>query len=56
MMDIYMMQYIYRSRKLVVINETTYVSVYKYEKYEFVQPFLFFNQKVFLLVSQRFVV
>ena len=31
-MDIYMMQYNYRSRYLVVISENTYVSVYEYEK------------------------
>ena len=44
-MDIYMMQYIYRSRYLVVINENTYVSVYKYEKYKFDQPLLSFQVK-----------
>ena len=45
MMDIYMMQYIYRSRYLVVINENTYVSVYKYKKYKFDQPFISFQAK-----------
>ena len=45
MMDIYIMQYIYRSRYLVVINENAYVSVYKYEKYKFDQPFLSFQPK-----------
>ena len=45
MMDIYMMQYNYRSRYLVVINQNTYVSVYKYEKNEFDQPFLSFQVK-----------
>ena len=39
-MDIYMIQYKYRSRYLVVVNENTYVSVYKYEKYKCDQPFL----------------
>ena len=34
------MQCNYRSRYLVVINENTYVSIYKYEKYKFDQPFL----------------
>ena len=45
MMDIYIMQYNYRSRCLVVINENTYVSVYKHEKYKFDQPFLSFQTK-----------
>ena len=44
-MDIYMMQYEYRSRFLVVINENTYISVYKYEKYIFDQPLLSFQVK-----------
>ena len=44
-MDIYMMQYNYQSRNLVVINENTYVSVYKYERYKFDQPFLSFQAK-----------
>ena len=47
MMDIYMMQYNYRSRYLIVINENVYISVYKYEKYKFGQPFLFFQAKNF---------
>ena len=41
-MDIYMMQYKYQSRYLVVINENTYVSVHKDENYKFDQPFLCF--------------
>ena len=45
MMDIYIIQYNYRSRYLVVINENNYVSVYKYEKYKFDQPFLSFPAK-----------
>ena len=45
MMDFYMMQYNYRSRYLVVINENTYVSLYKYEKKEFDQQFLSFQVK-----------
>ena len=55
MMDIYMMQYDFRSKYLVVINETIYVSVYKYEKYKFDQPFLFFKPKIFLLENLKFV-
>ena len=39
-MDIYMMQNDHRSRYLAVINEVTYVSVYKYEKNKFDKPFL----------------
>ena len=45
MMNIYIMQYNYRSKYLVVIKENTYVSVYKYEKYKFEQPFLSFQPK-----------
>ena len=45
MMDIYMMQYNFRSGYLVVINEKTHVSVYKNEKYKFGQPFLAFLSK-----------
>ena len=45
MMDIYKMQYIYRSRYLVKINKNAYVSVYKYEEIKFDQPFLFFQAK-----------
>ena len=55
-MDIYIMQYKYRSKYLVVINENAHVSVYKYEKYKFDQPFLSFQAKKFLLVNQSFVV
>ena len=40
MMDIYIMQYNYRSRYLVLINENASVSVHKHEKYKFDQPFL----------------
>ena len=40
-----MTQYNYRYRYLVVINENTYVSVYKYEKFKFDQPFLSFQVK-----------
>ena len=39
-MDIYIMQYNYRSGYLVVINGNAYVSVYKHEKDIFVQPLL----------------
>ena len=45
MMDIYMMQYNYRSRYLVVINDNTYISVYKNEKYKFDQQILSFPAK-----------
>ena len=46
MMNIYMMQYNYGSRYLVVRNENTYVvSVYKYEKYNIDRPFLSFRVK-----------
>ena len=39
MMDIYIMQYNYRTRYLVVIDGDVYV--YKYGKYKFDPPFLF---------------
>ena len=39
------MQYNYRTRYLVVINENAYVSVYKYEKDKFDPPFLSFQAK-----------
>ena len=44
-MDIYMMQYNYRSRYSVVMNENVSVSVYKFEKYNFDQPFFSFQAK-----------
>ena len=44
-MDIYIMQYTYESKYLVVINENTHVSVYKYEKYKFDPPILSFRAK-----------
>ena len=52
-MDSYMMQNNYRSRYLVVINENTYVSVYKYEKYKFDQPFLSFQPKAFFIGKSK---
>ena len=52
-MDIYMIEHNYRSRYLIVINENTYVSVYKYEKYKKDQPFLSFQLNS--LVIERFV-
>ena len=57
-METYMMQNNFRYRCLVVINENTYVSVYKYNKHKFDQPFLSFQvkKKTFLLVNQRIVV
>ena len=42
-MDIFMMQYNYRSKYLVIINGDVYV--YKYEKCKFDQPFLSFKPK-----------
>ena len=54
-MEFYIMQYNYRSRYLVVINENAYVSVYKYEKQKFDQPFFSFQAKKILLVNQGFV-
>ena len=54
MMDIYIMRSNYRSRYLVVIIENTYITVYKYEKYKFDQPFLSFQAKKFLLENQKF--
>ena len=45
MMDIYIMQYNYQSRCLVVINENTLVSVYKYGKHKFNQLVLCFQAK-----------
>ena len=45
MMDVYIMQYNYESRLLVLINENTFVSVYRVEKYKFDQPFLSFQVK-----------
>ena len=56
MIEIYMMQYNYRSRYLVAINENAYVSVYENEKNRFDQTFLSFQAKNILLVNQRFVV
>ena len=44
-MVIHKMQYNYRSKYLVVINKNTYVSVYKFEKCKFDQPFLSFQAK-----------
>ena len=39
------MQYNYQSRYLVVLNENTYVSLYRNEKFKFDQPFLSFQAK-----------
>ena len=43
MMDIFMMQYNYRSKYLVVVDGDVYV--YKYEKRKFDQSFLSFKPK-----------
>ena len=53
MMDFYMVQYNYRSRYLIVINENTYVSVYKNQKYKFDQPFLSFRAKNIFIGKAR---
>ena len=39
MIELYIMQYNDQSRYLVVMKQNIYVSVYKYEKYKFDQPF-----------------
>ena len=55
MMDIYIMQYNCRSRYLVVINDNTYVSVYKHEKNKFDQPFLSYQaNNIFIGKSKVF--
>ena len=48
------MQYNYRSGYLVVINENTYVSVYKNENCNFDQPFLSFQAKNFFIGKSKF--
>ena len=53
MLDSYMMQNIYQSKYLVVINENTYVSVYKYENYKFDQLFLSFQAKNFFIGKSK---
>ena len=45
MMDIYMIQHNYQSKYLVMVNENTHVSVYKYERCKFGQPVVFFKAK-----------
>ena len=52
-MDIFMMQYNYRFKYLVMIDGDVYV--YKYEKCKFDQPFLSFKPKHILLVNRKFV-
>ena len=47
------MQYIYRSRYLVVISENVYVSAYNYEKYKFDQPLLPFQSKNIFVGKSR---
>ena len=44
-MNIYMIQHNWQSKYLVVINENTHVSVYKYEKCKFDAPFVSFQAK-----------
>ena len=52
-MDIYMMQYNYRSRYLIVINKNTHVSVYKYEKDKFDPAFLSLQVKKFFFAKSK---
>ena len=53
MIEFYIMQYNYQSRYLDVINEHVYVSVYKYGKYKFDQPFLNFQaENIFIRKSK----
>ena len=52
-MNIFVKQFNYRSRYLVVVDGD--INVYKYETYKFDQPFLIFQPKFFLLVNQKFV-
>ena len=47
------MQYNYRSKYLVVINENTYVSVYNYDKYKFDPPILSFQAKNFSIGKSK---
>ena len=52
-MDIYMIQHNYQSKYLVVINENTHVSVYKYERCKFDQPFLSFQEKIIFIGKSK---
>ena len=51
-MDIFMIQYNYRSKYLVVIDGDVYV--YKYEKCKFDQPFLSFQPKHVFIGKSKF--
>ena len=53
MMNIYILQYNYRSRYLVAINENTNVSVHKTEKYIFDQPSLSFQAKIVFIGESK---
>ena len=48
-----MKQYKFHSENLVVINEITFVSVYKYEKYNFDEPFLQFQPQKFFIGKSK---
>ena len=50
-MDIFMIQYNYRSKYLVVIDGDVYV--YKYEKCKFDQPILSFKQRHFFIGKSK---
>ena len=52
-MDIFMIQFNYQSKYLVIIDAAVYV--YKYEKCKLDQPFFYFKPKKFLLKNQKFV-
>ena len=51
-MDIFMMQFDYRYRYLVVIKYAN-VYVYKYEKYSFDPPFLSFQAKIIFIGKSK---
>ena len=53
MMKIYIMQYSYRSRYSVAINENTNVSVYKTENFVFDQPSLCFQAKIIFIGKSK---
>ena len=47
------MQYSFSSKYLVVINENTYDSIYKYEKCKFDQQFFFFQAKKIFIAKSK---
>ena len=52
-MDIFIMQYNYRNKYLVVVDSD--MNVYKYGRCKFDKPFLSFQARTFFLVNQKFV-